>query len=440
MKCLYVIIMKKQNKKIFPVDELHRLRELEQVNVILIELCETLDDKSEDLEKSRKKLKENIQLLMKLAVSNQKRYVDLYEDSPDLYRTIDAHGMILDCNNAYATRLGYSKDELIGKSIFEHSPEENLADIENSFDMWKKTGQVRNKEIWLKCKDGTVFPGLLSANNLYNENNKLIGSNTVIRDITKIYEYRKRLEESQNHIQSQFNELKKLDDAKNDFLAMITHELKTPLVPIKSYIEMILTEKFGPLNDVQKDKLGIVYSSTGYILKLVTDLLDAQKIELGQLKLTKSICNLTEIVDTTVEKMKEEIEKNGMSVTTKLENHIFCSCDPVRIEQVLINLLVNAVKFSTVGSGKISITLYKENNQAGIIIKDNGIGVAPNKLEKIFVKFYQIDASPTREYGGTGLGLSVSKGLVENHGGKIWAESEGVGKGTEIHIMLPLVT
>ncbi|MGI0060795.1 MAG: PAS domain-containing sensor histidine kinase, partial [Nitrosotalea sp.] len=336
-------------------------------------------------------------------------------------RTIDARGTILDCNNAYATRLGYSKDEIIGKDIFEHSPKENLVDIENSFDTWKKTGQVRNQEIWLKCKDGAVFPGLLSANNLYNENNKLIGSNTVIRDITKIYEYRTKLEESQNRIQDQFNELKKLDDAKNDFLAMITHELKTPLVPIKSYIEMILTEKFGPLNDVQKDKLGIVYSSTGYILKLVTDLLDAQKIELGQLKLTKSICNLTEIVDKTVEKIKEEIEKNGMSVTTKLENDIFCSCDPVRIEQVLINLLVNAIKFSTVGSGKISISLCKENNRARIIIKDNGIGIVPSKLEKIFVRFYQIDASPTREYGGTGLGLSVSKGLVENHGGKIWA-------------------
>ena len=412
--------MEEQNKKIFPVDELHRLRELEQVNVILMELCETLDDKSEDLEKSRKKLKENIQLLMKLATSNQKRYVDLYEDSPDLYRTIDAYGIILDCNNAYAIRLGYSKDEIVGKNIFEHSPKENLTDIESSFDTWKNTGQVRNQEIWLKCKDGTVFPGLLSANNLYNENNKLIGSNTVIRDITKIYEYRKKLEESQNRIQDQFNELKKLDDEKNDFLAMITHELKTPLVPIKSYIEMILTEKFGPLNDVQKDKLGIVYSSTGYILKLVTDLLDAQKIELGQLKLTKSICNLTEIVDTTVEKIKEEVEKNGMSVTTKLENDIFCSCDPVRIEQVLINLLVNAIKFSTVGSGKISINLCKENNQARIIIKDNGIGIVPSKLEKIFVKFYQIDASPTREYGGTGLGLSVSKGLIENHGGKIW--------------------
>ncbi len=430
--------MKEQNKKISPVDDLHKLRELEQVNIILNELCETLDDKN-DLEKSRKKLKENVQQLMILANSNQRKYVDLYEESPDLYRTIDAHGIILDCNNAYATRLGYSKDEIIGKSIFEHSPKANLADITSSFDAWKKTGQVRNQEIWLRCSDGTVFPGLLSANNLYDEHDKLIGSNTAIRDITKIYEYRKKLEESQDRIQYQLNELKKLDDAKNNFLAMITHELKTPLVPIKSYIEMILTEKFGPLNDVQKDKLGIVYSSTGYILKLVTDLLDAQKIELGQLKLTKDIHNLTEIVSKTVEKIKEEMTKNGMSITTNLQNGIFCLCDPIRIEQVLVNLLVNAIKFSTVGSGKIAITLYSENDNAVIIVKDNGIGIPKEKQSHLFTKFYQIDASSTREYGGTGLGLAVSQGLVESHGGKIWAESKGQNQGTEIHVLIPLV-
>lgn len=215
--------MKEQNKKISPIDDLHKLRELEQVNIILNELCETLDDKN-DLEKSRKKLKENVQQLMILANSNQRKYVDLYEESPDLYRTIDSHGIILDCNNAYATRLGYSKDEIMGKSIFDHTPQANLADIANSFDTWKQTGQVRNQEIWLRCSDGTAFPGLLSANNLYNEHDKLIGSNTVIRDITQIYEYRKKLEESQTHIQYQLNELKKLDDAKNNFLAMITHE------------------------------------------------------------------------------------------------------------------------------------------------------------------------------------------------------------------------
>ncbi len=430
--------MKEQNKKIFPVDDLHKLRELEQVNIILNELCETLDDTNEDLEKSRKKLKENVHQLMILANSNQRKYVDLYEKSPDLYRTIDAHGIILDCNNAYATRLGYSKDEIIGKSIFDHSPKAHLADITSSYDAWKQTGQVRNKEIWLQCSDGTVFPGLLSANNLYNEHDKLIGSNTVIRDITTIYEYRKQLEESQARIQYQLSELQKLDDAKNNFLAMITHELKTPLVPIKSYIEMILTEKFGPLNDVQKDKLGIVYSSTGYILKLVSDILDAQKIELGQLKLTKNVHNLTEIVGKTVEKIKEEITKNDMSVTTNLQDGIFCLCDPIRIEQVLVNLLVNAVKFSTIGSGKIIVTLYSENDNARIIVKDNGIGIVKDKLEKIFVKFYQIDATSTREYGGTGLGLAVSQGLVQSHGGKIWAESEGTNRGTEIHVLIPI--
>ena len=429
--------MKKQNK-IFSIDHLHKIRELEQVNIILRDLYGTLDDKNEDLEKSRKKLKDNIQQLMKLANSNQKRYVDLYEESPDLYRTINLEGVILDCNNAYATRLGYSKEEIIGKNIFEHSPETNLLDIESSFNAWKKTGRVRNKEIWLQCRDGTVFPGLLSANSLYDENDRLIGSNTAIRDITKIHEYRKKLEESQNHIQYQLNELKKLDSVKDDFLAMITHELKTPLVPIKSYIEMILTEKFGPLNDIQKEKLCIVHSSTGYILKLVTDLLDAQKIELGQLKLTKNVNNLTTIVDKTIEKMKEEITKNGMSVTTNLQNGIFCLCDSIRIEQVLVNLLVNAIKFSPKGSGKISVNMYSENDQARIIIKDNGIGMAKNRLEKIFVKFYQIDATSTREYGGTGLGLSVSKGLIESHDGKIWAESEGTDRGAEIHILLPV--
>ncbi|MDH2907302.1 MAG: PAS domain-containing sensor histidine kinase [Candidatus Nitrosotalea sp.] len=430
--------MEKQNKRIPPIDESHKIRELEQVNIILQDLYLTLDDKNEDLEKSRKKLKENVRQLMKLSNSNKKRYMDLYEESPDLYRTVNEDGIILDCNNAYATRLGYSKDEIVGKSIFEHSPKTNLKDIKSSFYSWKKTGLVRNKEVWLQCNDGTIFPGLLSANNLCDENNRLIGSNTVIRDITKIYEYRKKLEKSQKRIQSQLNELKKLDSTKDDFLAMITHELKTPLVPIKSYIEMILAEKFGPLTDIQKDKLCIVYSSTGYILKLITDLLDAQKIELGQLKLTKNIHNLSEIVGKTVERIKEEIIKNDMSVTTNIQNNIFCLCDPVRMEQVLNNLIVNAMKFSTKGSGKITINLYEENEQVRIIVKDNGIGIVKNKLEKIFVKFYQTDASSTREYGGTGLGLSVSKGLIESHGGKIWAESEGTNNGAEIHILIPV--
>lgn len=430
--------MKENDRSVFPMDELHKTRELEQENFILAALYEMIDNKNEDLEKSRVKLRGQLQELMKIVKRNQKRYMDLYEQSPDLYRTINTDGTILDCNNAYAERLGYSKDEIIGKTIFDHSSEENLQDIKNSFDTWKKAGKVRNKEVWLKCKDGTVFPGLISANSLYDVAQKLIGSNTVIKDISEIYEYRKKLEDSRNQIQQQMLELQKLDAAKDGFLAMITHELKTPLVPIKSYLDMVLAEKLGPLTDVQKERLSIVQSSTESLLRLVSDLLDAQKIELGQLKLTKDVHNLSGIINKAIEKMRGEITKKSMSIEKNIQNDLFCLCDPIRIEQVLTNLLVNAMKFSPDGSGKILVKSYSENGNAHIIVKDNGIGIISNSLKKIFVKFYQIDASSTREYGGTGLGLSVCKGLIESHGGKIWAESEGANKGAEIHILLPL--
>ncbi len=429
--------MKENDRKIFSIDDLHKTMELEQENFILASLYEIIDNKNEDLEKSRGELKEQLRKLVKVVKGKQKMYRDLYEQSPDLYRTINTDGIILDCNNAYAERLGYSKDEIIGKTIFDHSSEKNLQDTKNSFETWKKVGKIRNKEIWFRCKDGTVFPGLVSANNLYDDDQKLIGSNTVITDITEIYKHRKKLEESRNQIQQQVLELQELDMAKDGFLAMITHELKTPLVPIKSYIELALTEKLGPLTDVQKERLTIVQSSTEYLLKLVTDLLDAQKIELGQLKLTKDMHDLSEIINKTVEKMSGEITKRSISIEKNIQNGLFCLCDPIRIEQVLINLLVNAMKFSPDGSGKILVKSYSENGHARILVKDNGIGIISNKLEKIFVKFYQIDTSTTREYGGTGLGLSVCKGLIESHGGKIWAESDGTNKGAEIHILLP---
>lgn len=434
----YKIIVTQKKKSKFKVDSSHKIKELEQENIILTALYAMLDDTNEDLENSRAELKGNIRKLMKIIHRNERRYIDLYEQSPDLYRTIDTNGIILDCNNSYAKRLGYSKEEIVGKTIFDHSAEKNLQDLKDSFETWKKMGEVRNKEVWFKCKDGNIFPGLLSANNLYSNDERLIGSNTAIKDITEIYEYRKKLEESNNQIQQQILELKQLDVAKDNFLAMITHELKTPLVPIKSYLELILAENLGPINDIQKKRLSIVQSSLEYLIKLVNDLLDAQKIELGQLKLSKDVHNLAKIINNTLEKMNGEITKRGMSIEKNIQNNLFCLCDPTRIEQVLINLLVNAIKFSNDRSGKILIKLYSENDNGKIIVKDNGIGIIRDKLEKIFVKFYQIDASSTREYGGTGLGLSVCKGIIEAHGGKIWAESDGTNKGAEIHILLPL--
>ena len=123
-------------------------------------------------------------------------YETLYEESPVLYRTIDRNGIIINCNKTYAKSLGYSKDELIGTSIFMTTDENDLDVMKNSFETWRDTGDVRDREVWLKRKDGSKFPTLITAGNIYDKNGNLIGSNTVIKDITKLYESRKKAEKS----------------------------------------------------------------------------------------------------------------------------------------------------------------------------------------------------------------------------------------------------
>src|SRR5713226_4523185 len=153
------------------------------------------------LEKQITELKERerlykIQLLeLRQAHSRtEKKYRTLYENSLALCRKINTNGIIIDCNKSYAERLGYTKEEIIGTSIFKYSANNDIEAMIDSFETWKKTGKVKNREIWLKTKDGTAFPTLISANNLYDENGSLIGSNTIIEDISEVYEARKKIE------------------------------------------------------------------------------------------------------------------------------------------------------------------------------------------------------------------------------------------------------
>lgn len=366
------------------------------------------------------------------------KYRQLYNGAPDLYRTTNTSGVILDCNIAYAKSLGYKKEEVIGKSIFDHTDTNSRDILHNAFIDWKKEGHVAGREIWMKRRDGSIFPTILNATSLYDAEGRLVGSNTSIRDITELYDTKKEIEESRRVIKKQLEELKQVDIAKDEFLMMITHELRTPLVPIKAYVEMLLSQKLGPLSQTQKEKLEIIKSSSESMLKLIKDLLDVQKIELGQLRLVKNMYDVSEIIKDTVVKMKPAADRCGISITCELQENVLCLCDKSRIEQVLVNLISNSLDFSPKQTGKVQIKLSKKDDQATIIVKDNGIGIVKQSIDKIFVKFYQVDTSSTREHGGTGLGLSVCKGIIENHGGKIWAQSEGKGKGMEIHILLPI--
>jgi len=243
----------------------------------------------------------------------------------------------------------------------------------------------------------------------------------------------------ENQLQRSMVELKKTERSKDEFIAMITHELKSPLVPILAYADILLSDHIGELNNLQRERISLIKSSSESLVRLIQDLLDVQKMELGELKLEKQENSLSEIINSVVKKINPNIEHWGISITTDLQTVPYCTCDKIRIEQVLNNLLYNAIDFVPKKDGKINIKLHMSGEQFEMIIKDNGIGMEKDQLAKIFTKFYQADTSTTRERGGTGLGLPVSLGIVNAHGGKIWAGSEGVGKGSEFHILLPVV-
>ena len=225
-----------------------------------------------------------------------------------------------------------------------------------------------------------------------------------------------------NTIRQKEEEARKIDIAKDEFLAMITHELKTPLVPIQGYSDILLSEHLGKLNPKQKERLSIIKSSSTSLLDLISDLLDAQKLELGQLRMIKSDNSIKNTIEKAVKSLKPQATKVNVKIISNPPNIIILH-DSERITQVLTNLIKNSLTAVKSKTGVITIELQDLPSEIIINVKDNGMGIPDDKQKDLFKKFYQVDASLTRERGGSGLGLAICKGIVENHGGKIWLES-----------------
>jgi len=223
-------------------------------------------------------------------------------------------------------------------------------------------------------------------------------------------------------IRQKEEEARKTDIAKDEFLAMITHELKTPLVPIQGYADILLSEHLGKLTTKQKERLSIIKSSATSLLDLISDLLDAQKLELGQLRMNKSDNSIKDTIEKTVESFKPQVAEKKVKIISKSPN-VIVSHDSERITQVLTNLIKNSLTAVKSKTGIITIEVQDLPSEVIINVKDNGTGIPGGKQKDLFKKFYQVDATLTREQGGSGLGLAICKGIVENHGGKIWLES-----------------
>jgi len=241
-----------------------------------------------------------------------------------------------------------------------------------------------------------------------------------------------------NTIKEKEEEAKKTDVAKDEFLAMITHELKTPLVPIQGYSDILLSEHLGKLTDKQKERIQIIKSSSETLLAIISDLLDAQKLDLGQLRMKIEKKNISEAINKSINSLKLEAESNNIKIVSNVKD-IIVNHDPERISQVITNLMKNSIIAIKPNSGTIEIIAEELPTEVKISVKDSGVGIAKDKQSNLFKKFYQVDTTLTRERGGSGLGLAICKGIIENHYGKIWVNSDH-GQGATFSFTIPKET
>ena len=261
-----------------------------------------------------------------------------------------------------------------------------------------------------------------------------------------------KLEKEKEKIVVAKKEADKANKAKSEFLANMSHELRTPLNHIIGFTELVVDKNFGDLNKAQEEYLQDVLDSSRHLLDLINDILDLSKVEAGKLELQPKSVNLRELLENSLIMVKEKASKNGI----KLSNYLngipdTITADERKLKQIIYNLLSNAVKFTPNG-GMVSLTAQRcklddtefpdmENTADSCIkitVTDTGIGIPPGGLDRIFNPFEQVETSKSRKFQGTGLGLSLTKRLVELHGGKIWAESEGEGRGSTLSFTLPI--
>ena len=215
--------------------------------------------------------------------------------------------------------------------------------------------------------------------------------------------------------------LLELDKLKSDFVSMVSHELKTPLTAIRSASDFLLLN--SPDQNANKEMLELITKNVGRQTRIVDDLLDISRIENGRVTYRKEVVDLYNIINSAANTIKNQAEEKGLELTIDVgQNLTKIKADRDKLIQVFVNLLGNALKFTPQG-GKVEVIAREFEKSIEIHVKDNGIGILPNRIDKIFDKFYQIDSTSTRSYSGSGLGLAIVKGIIEGHGGTIRVES-----------------
>ena len=243
------------------------------------------------------------------------------------------------------------------------------------------------------------------------------------------------LEARATELKAAYDELRESDRLKDELVQNVSHELRTPLTFVKGYSDLLMDGEMGLLTPPQQEALTIIADKTNEITRIIDDIITLQRIDAGNLNLKPE--SISEMLSTTVINHQLVADQKGLKIKVNLSpNKGIVNIDKQRITQVLDNLIGNAMKFSPDG-GSIKVSMVIENDQVLVVVADEGIGISPEQHERIFERFYQIDGSARRRFGGTGIGLAIVKRIIDAHQGKIWVESE-LNRGSAFYFMLPL--
>ena len=266
----------------------------------------------------------------------------------------------------------------------------------------------------------------------FSKTNKISNENQIKTNVKEIFELNNNFEsmgekvERTIEVQNEYvHKLKDMDRKKVEFSSMVSHELKTPLVPILGYVQMLQKEELlGELNEGQKDAVNEIYTSTIKLEKLIGDILTTQKLDLGKLVFNEENIDISDLLHGLIKEFNPIAIEKKIEMTANFNEDIQIFCDKDRINQVFSNLIKNAIDYVSPNTGCVTIGMKNYLKDVEFFVQDNGSGISEENKKELFKKFYQVDTSSKRKKGGSGLGLAICKGIVEGLGGKIWVESE----------------
>jgi PAS domain S-box-containing protein len=352
----------------------------------------------------------------------------IVESSDDAIVSKRLDGTITSWNPAAERLYGWSVDEACGQHITLLFPPEAGDELPGIMERLQQGERIEHFETVRRRKDGTRVHISLSISPVKDAQGRVIGAAGIGRDITE----QKRLAEELRQRVAQLAERNRRQD---EFLAMLAHELRNPLAPIRNAAEVI--QLVGQTEPRLQWASGVVERQVQHLSCLVDDLLDVSRITQGMVKLHKEPVELSAVVGRALETARPSVEARKHELTLSLPGEpIRLEGDALRLAQVVTNLLNNAAKFTPEG-GHIWLSAGRERGQAVVRVKDNGVGLAPGMLPRVFDLFAQADRSLDRSQGGLGIGLTLVRGLVEMHGGVVEALSDGPGRGSEFVVRLP---